>query len=107
MGFHILWPALLKRSLFLCAMSIRLPPPASVSDPISDSESHSSSSESDDDDDQTWDDWVSDSNAQQQCKSLFEDKVFPSVEAALAYDKEAHQFSLEDICTALCELTWM
>ncbi|KAF8194187.1 arginine N-methyltransferase 3 [Pholiota molesta] len=73
-------------------MSIRLPPPASVSDPTSDSESHSSSSESDDDNDQTWDDWdpIPTPNSS-----------FPSAEAALAYDKETHQFSLEDICTAL------
>jgi len=84
-------------------MSVRLPAPAHISDPIDNDDSGPSESESDDDD-QTWDDWVSDSNVQQQCKSLFCDKVLPSVEAALAYDKETYHFSLDEACKRLCEL---
>ncbi|KAF8955270.1 hypothetical protein BDZ97DRAFT_2080804, partial [Flammula alnicola] len=83
-------------------MSIRLPAPSAISNPISDdSDNNSTASESEDDNDQTWDDWVSDSIAQQQCKSLFDETVLSSVDAALAYDKETHQFSLDDTCKAL------
>lgn len=85
-------------------MSLRLPPPTAASDPISDSESNSSS-ETDDENEETWDDWVSDSNTQQKCKSLFDEKVFPSPNEALAYDKKAHQFDLDDVCKSLCEYT--
>ena len=67
------------------------------------SEDTSSNSSSDIDDDQ-WNDWISDSNAEQECKSLFDDKQFPSVQAAAAYDKEIHHFVLDDVCKALCEL---
>ena len=65
----------------------------------SDSESPSSS----DIDDGQWDDWISDSNAQQQCKSLFDDMYFPTVQAAAAYDKETHKFVLDEVCKTLCE----
>ena len=85
-------------------MSVRLPAPAHISDPIDNEDSGPSESESDDDD-QTWDDWVSDSDTQQQCKSLFCHKVLPSVEAALAYDKETYHFSLDEACKRLCEPT--
>src|SRR5258708_35129401 len=67
------------------------------------SEDASSVSSSDIDDDQ-WNDWISDSNTQQECKALFDDKHFPSVQAAAAYDKEIHSFVLNDVCKALCEL---
>lgn len=77
-------------------MSVRLPPPASHSAGESDIDSTSES-----DNDQTWDDWVSD-NAAQNCKSLFDDKVFPTVDAASQYDKDTHQFDLADVCKALC-----
>lgn len=77
-------------------MSVRLPPPASHSAGESGTDSSSES-----DNDQTWDDWVSDS-APQNCKSLFDDKVFPTVDAVSQYDKETHQFDLADVCKTLC-----
>ena len=88
----------------LNTMSLRLPPPTAASDPISGSESNSSS-ESEDDNEETWDDWVSDSNTQQNCKSLFDEKVFPSANEALEHDKNTHQFDLDDVCKSLCEYT--
>lgn len=60
------------------------------------------SSSSDEDDDQTWDDWVSDSATKQPTKSLFEDKLLPSVTETLAYDKSTHGFDLDETCTRLC-----
>ncbi|KAF9046251.1 protein arginine N-methyltransferase [Panaeolus papilionaceus] len=77
-------------------MSIRLPPPTEFSEPISDPETASVSSDDEDEEDQTWEDWVSDSNSRQETKSLFEDKVLPSVEEALAYDKKAHGFDINE-----------
>ena len=82
-------------------MSIRLPPPASVPDDRSESGT-ASSSDSEEDNDQTWDDWVSDSNAQLETKSLFDEQVLPSVERALAYDRETHKFDLEEFCKSIC-----
>ncbi|KAF8877148.1 S-adenosyl-L-methionine-dependent methyltransferase [Gymnopilus junonius] len=70
-------------------------PPASVSDDRNDSES-GSSLDSEDDNDQTWDDWVSDSNAELETKSLFDEQVLQSVERALTYDKEIHHFDLNN-----------
>lgn len=108
--FHIL--RVPKRSplpllpIRLRTMSLCLPPPASASEPISDSESNLTSSESDDENDQTWDDWVSDSNAQQNCKSLFDENVFPSATEALSHDKVAHQFDLDDVSKSLCKCTF-
>jgi hypothetical protein len=85
-------------------MSVRLPAPAHISDQINDDDDSGPSESESEDDDQTWDDWVSDSNVQQQCKSLFCDQVLPSLEAALAYDKETYHFSLDEACKRLCEL---
>ncbi|KAH9480672.1 Ribosomal protein arginine N-methyltransferase rmt3 [Psilocybe cubensis] len=83
-------------------MSLHLPPPACVADIVNDSDSDSvSSSDSEDENDQTWDDWVSDSNEQQETKSLFDETVLPSVERALAYDSETHHFNLDDFCKNL------
>ena len=81
-------------------MSVHLPAPAHISDQIDDDDDSASEN---DDQDQTWDDWVSDSNVEQQCKSLFDDTVLPSVEAVLAYDKETYHFSLDEVCKRLCE----
>jgi len=67
------------------------------------SEDASSNTSSSDVDDQ-WNDWISDSNTEQECKSLFDDKHFPSVQAAAAYDKENHHFVLNDVCKTMCEL---
>lgn len=82
-------------------MSLHLPPPADFSNQDGNSESDCASSESDDED-QTWDDWVSDSLIQQPCRSLFEDKTFPSVEETLLHDRHAHGFDLSNFCSALC-----
>lgn len=83
-------------------MSLRLPPPVNV-EPNSDQETNSESEDADEDDDQNWDDWVSDSIIQQKCRSLFEDKMFPSIEEAIAYDKSAHGFDINHTVGRLCE----
>ncbi|KAF8230032.1 arginine N-methyltransferase 3 [Tricholoma matsutake] len=80
--------------------SIHLLHPLDVYNKAQDTESDPSSSDQDDDD-QNWDDWVSDSFAKQSCKSLFDEKTFPSVEDALLYDKSNHAFDLNDICCRL------
>lgn len=79
-------------------MPIRL---LSPTQPTRQSEAASSDSSSSDIDDDRWDDWISDSN--EECKALFDDKFFPSVRAAAAYDKEIHNFVLDDVFKALCE----
>lgn len=81
-------------------MSLHLPPPVDFSNSGNDSESDCTSS-GDDDDDQNWDDWVSDSLARHPCRSLFDEKSFPSVEDALLHDKSTHNFDLNLVCTAL------
>lgn len=69
--------------------------------PVNEDDHDDISSSSEEDDDQTWDDWVSDS-APRYCRSLFDDKTLPSVEAILAYDKHAHNFDLNQACAKLC-----
>ncbi|KAF8158442.1 arginine N-methyltransferase 3 [Crassisporium funariophilum] len=81
-------------------MSVHLPPPTSIPEPNSDPETDSASSE-DDDQEETWDDWVSDSGALQQCKSLFDDEVLSSVEEALEYDIRRHGIDLGEECKRL------
>ncbi|KAJ8081154.1 hypothetical protein PM082_017997 [Marasmius tenuissimus] len=81
-------------------MSIHLKADPKVVEPEDDVESISSS-EDEDDDDQTWEDWVEDSNNNQSCKSLFEDKTLQNAEAALEHDKKAHGFDLNEICAKL------
>ncbi|KAJ4482476.1 S-adenosyl-L-methionine-dependent methyltransferase [Lentinula aciculospora] len=59
------------------------------------------SSDEDDEDDGNWDDWISDSAAQNaNCRSLFDDKV-GSVQDILAYDKAIHNFDLDETCARL------
>ncbi len=83
-------------------MSIHLPPPTIRTN---DSDSNLESSNSDlSDGDQAWDDWITDSDDEQKCRSLFDDILLPSVDEALIYDKEIHDFSLNDVCKILCEL---
>jgi type I protein arginine methyltransferase len=65
--------------------------------------SHSSSSEDDEDEDETWDDWVSDAAANNTCKSLFDNDVFPSAADALRSDKSKYNFDLDEICGKLGE----
>ncbi|KAF6755854.1 arginine N-methyltransferase 3 [Ephemerocybe angulata] len=81
--------------------SIRLPPPQTIPDPEEERESSSSGSESSDDDDQNWDDWVSDSNEQQECRSLFDEKVLGSVEAAISHDSSTHGFDVNQVSSKL------
>jgi type I protein arginine methyltransferase len=82
-------------------MSILLPAPKNIPDPEEHLESGSSSSESSDNEDQTWDDWVSDSEPQQECPSLFDDKILPSAEEALRYDSDTYGFNVDSICSEL------
>lgn len=59
-----------------------------------------SSSTGSDDEDNNWDDLVDDSQ-QPATLSLFEDKSFPSVEEAIANDREKHGFDLIALCSNL------
>ncbi|KAF7365651.1 Protein arginine N-methyltransferase 3 [Mycena venus] len=81
-------------------MSIRLPPHSTPEDD-SGSEEGTASTEEDNDEEETWDDWVSDSMDKRPCRSLFEDKVLPSVDEALAYDKASHGFDLDVLSVRL------
>ncbi|KAF9464204.1 protein arginine N-methyltransferase [Collybia nuda] len=84
-------------------MSLHLPPPPSppnISNGDGNLSSDCASSDSDDED-QNWDDWVSDSLVQQPCRSLFEDKTFPSVGEALAHDADVHGFDLNKFSSEL------
>ena len=82
-------------------MSIRLPPPHAIPDPDESLEAGSSSSESEgDEEDQNWDDWVSDSN-QQQCRSLFDETLLPSVDAAVKHDISIHSFDINETSSKL------
>jgi len=83
-------------------MSIRLPPPSQNIEQAGNTISDSGTSDTDSDDDQGWDDWTSDTNAI--CKSLFDNEVFPSIQEAIAHDRESHNFVLDDVCKALCRL---
>lgn len=82
-------------------MSIVLPPAASVPEEDYDDSTDSS----DDDEPEPFDDWFSDSAACQPCRSLFEQKELPSVQEALAYDKDTHGFDLNAFCRTLG--TWL
>ncbi|KDQ49228.1 hypothetical protein JAAARDRAFT_43018, partial [Jaapia argillacea MUCL 33604] len=78
-------------------MTIRLPHSAygDFTEPEHDPEISSSSGSEDDAEDNNFDDWVSDEA--QPCKSLFEEKTFPSAVEALAYDKATHGVDLETV----------
>jgi type I protein arginine methyltransferase len=82
-------------------MSIHLPAPDNISGPNSDPEKSSSSSDGEEDEDETWDDWVSDSNTRQGCKSLFDEKIFSCVEDAMAYDRENYKVDINELCKRL------
>ena len=82
-------------------MSLHLPPRENTSVPNSDIEDSSASSESEDE--ETWDDWVSDSNTRQGCKSLFDDKILSCVEDAVAYDRETYKVDIIELCKRLCK----
>jgi protein arginine N-methyltransferase 3 len=77
-------------------MSIHL---QTSSDQLLDPESGSSDSQSDDD--QEFGDWVSDSAENQSCKSLFDDQILPSVDAAIMHDKKSHGFDFNQLCSSL------
>ncbi|KXN82845.1 Ribosomal protein arginine N-methyltransferase rmt3 [Leucoagaricus sp. SymC.cos] len=83
-------------------MSIILPPtkPSGIREPDVDAESVSSSSTGEDED-QNWDDWMSDSLGKQECPSLFEDTRLPSIHEAITFDREKHNFDLDNVCSRL------
>ncbi|PAV16987.1 S-adenosyl-L-methionine-dependent methyltransferase [Pyrrhoderma noxium] len=58
------------------------------------------SSEEDDDDDD-WNDWVSDSETQHPCLSLFDGSLHPSVEAVLEYDTEKFNVNINELTSRL------
>lgn len=86
-------------------MSIRLPPQDAIQGSEGDIDSGSYLSSSDEDEDQndpkTWDDWVSDSQENRECYSLFEDKKLSSVAKALEYDEQTHGFNLDRVSNKL------
>jgi len=52
-------------------------------------------SASDDDSDDRCSDWASDFGSALQTKSLFDDSIFPTPEAAIRYDIEQYQYDIE------------
>lgn len=80
-------------------MSVLLPHRARIAEDDDGSEDGTESSV--DDEVETWDDWVSDSMEQRPCTSLFDEKVLPSVQEALAYDKKTHGVDLDALCGQL------
>ena len=86
-------------------MSIRLHPQDVIQGPEDDIGSGSCSSSSDEDEDQndpkTWDDWVSDSQENRECYSLFEDKKLASFPKAVEYDEQTHGFNLDHVTNKL------
>jgi hypothetical protein len=67
-----------------------------------DQSSVSSGSQSDyAEEDNNFEDWVSDQAQNQTCRSLFDDKSFPSATDALSYDKATHDFDLSSTCAKL------
>ena len=85
-------------------MSIHLSPRDVIQGP-GDIDSGSNLSSSDEDEDQndprTWDDWVSDSQDNRECYSLFEDKKLSSVAKALEYDDQRYRFNLNRVSSKL------
>jgi hypothetical protein len=70
-------------------MSYRLPPNAAPA---------SSGSDTEDDLDDGCSDWASSLGEARRTKSLFDDSVHESPEAALRYDEREHQFGLDKLC---------
>ncbi|KAF8837755.1 S-adenosyl-L-methionine-dependent methyltransferase [Paxillus ammoniavirescens] len=83
-------------------MSIRFAVPPPTQDDVDD---HSTSSGSDSEDyteeDNNFEDWVSDQAQIQPCRSLFEDKRFPTSAGALEFDRSTHGFDLDATCKRL------
>ena len=86
-------------------MSIHLPAPNNASVSYGDPLESSASSEDEDDGEETWDDWVSDSNTRQGCKSLFDEKILSCVEDALTYDRENYKVDINELCKRLCKFS--
>jgi len=88
-------------------MSIRLHLQDTTQRPEDDIDSGSCLSSSDEDEDQndpkTWDDWVSDSQENRECCSLFEDKKLASAAKAIEYDEQTHGFNLDRVSSKLGE----
>ena len=88
-------------------MSIRFNPQDVIHGPEDDIDSGSCLSSSSEDEDQndpkTWDDWVSDSQENRECHSLFEDKKLASVAKAIEYDEQTHGFNLDRVSSKLGE----
>ncbi|KZT28706.1 S-adenosyl-L-methionine-dependent methyltransferase [Neolentinus lepideus HHB14362 ss-1] len=82
-------------------MSVRLPPSALAQQPRNEDRESEGSELAEDEEDNNFDDWVSDSVDRQPCKSLFEDKILPSVTEALEYDRKTHNFDLNAMCSRL------
>ena len=88
-------------------MSIRLSPQDVIQGPDADANPGPCLSSSDDDEDQndprTWDDWISDSQENRECYSLFDDKKLASVVKAVEHDEQTHAFNLDRLSSKLCE----
>jgi len=90
-------------------MSIRIHRQDVIQGPEDDIDSGSCLSSSDEDEDQndpkTWDDWISDSQENRACYSLFEDKKLASVLKTIDYDEQTHKFNLDRVSNKLGEPT--
>ena len=88
-------------------MSVRFHPQDVIRGPEDDVDSGSCLSSSEEDEDQndpkTWDDWISDSQENRECYSLFEDKKLTSVAKAVEYDEQTHGFNLDRVSSKLGE----
>lgn len=88
-------------------MGIRLHPQDIIEGPQDDIDSGSCLSSSDEDEDQndpkTWNDWISDSQENSVCYSLFDDKKLASVAKAIEYDEQTHGFNLDRVSGELGE----
>lgn len=85
-------------------MSIRFAaPPRTDATDDDDRLSQSTGSNTDDysEEDNNFDDWVSDQEHSRPCQSLFDDRSFPTADAALKHDESVHAFSLAETCTKL------
>ena len=71
--------------------------------PLDSDHESGTSSTSDDDDDNDWNDWIEDDDGSRgvPCVSLFDDSKHATLQDAVAYDKEKHDFDLQEVCAAL------
>ncbi|KAG6337383.1 hypothetical protein ID866_1706 [Astraeus odoratus] len=81
-------------------MSLRFATPLDVESDADNSSQPGSNSDDFPEEDNNFDDWVSD-HLSRPCRSLFDDKNFPTAEGTIQYDESVHGFNLIGIFTQL------